>query len=129
MVLFNFPYLSITLTVFARARHFARTFRSQRKRIVAKLKNDRIKQIHFHTLRHWKATYEYSKTKSLIHVQQLLGHRSILNTQLYVQLIKTGSDDYHSATAKNIMEASKLIEAGFEFVCDYEGIKLFRKRK
>jgi hypothetical protein len=59
----------------------------------------------------------------------MLGHRSILNTQLYVQLIKTDSDDYHSATAKNIAEASKLIETGFEYVCDYEGIKLFRKRK
>ena len=49
----------------------------------------------------------------------MLGHRSILNTQLYVQLIKTDSDNYHSATAKNIEDAQRLIEAGFEYVCDF----------
>jgi hypothetical protein len=51
------------------------------------------------------------------------------NTQLFIQLVNTESIDYHQATAKNIEEASKLVEAGFEYVCDYEGIKLFRKRK
>jgi integrase len=110
-------------------RHFARAFRSQRKRIANKLKNDRINQIHFHTLRHWKATMEYSKTHNLLHVQQMLGHRSLLNTQLYIQLVSCDSDDFHSATAKNIVEAQRLVEAGFEYVCDYDGIKLFRKRK
>ncbi len=37
-------------------RHFSRTFRLQRTKIANKLKNDRILKIHFHTLRHWKAT-------------------------------------------------------------------------
>jgi len=36
---------------------------------------------------------------------------------------------YHSATPKTIEEAKQLIETGFEYVCDMEGIKLFRKRK
>lgn len=110
-------------------RHFARSFRSQRKRIANKLKNDRITQIHFHTLRHWKATTEYAKTKSIPFVQQMLGHKSPLNTLLYIQLVNTESDDYNSATAKTITEAQKLVEAGFEYVCDYDGVKLFRKRK
>jgi len=80
-------------------------------------------------LRHWKATAEFAKTHNLLHVQQILGHRSLLNTQLYIQLVNTESDDYNSATAKNVEDASKLVEAGFEYVCDYDGIKLFRKRK
>ena len=29
----------------------------------------------------------------------------------------------------DIEDASKLVEAGFEYICDYDGIKLFRKRK
>jgi hypothetical protein len=29
--------------------------------------------------------------------------------------------------AKNVEEASPLIEAGFEYVCDFNGAKLFRK--
>jgi integrase len=110
-------------------RHFSRNFRSQRKRIATRLKNDRMNQIHFHTLRHWKATTEFAKTHNLIYVQQMLGHKSILTTQLYIQLVNNESDDYHSATAKNIAEAQKLVEAGFEYVCDFESVKLFRKRK
>jgi hypothetical protein len=39
------------------------------------------------------------------------------------------NDDYHSATAKNVEEAQKLVEAGFEYVCDFGETKLFRKRK
>lgn len=110
-------------------RHFARTFRAQRKRIATKLGNPRILKIHFHTLRHWFATTQYYKTKNLVYVQQALGHKSILNTQLYIQLVSFDSDDYNSAVAQNIEEAQKLVEAGFEFVCDFEGKKLFRKQK
>lgn len=61
-------------------RHFTRHFRSQRKRIANKLKNDRILKIHFHTLRHWKTTMEYAKTKDILHVMQMLGHKNIQNT-------------------------------------------------
>jgi hypothetical protein len=40
-----------------------KTFRRQRKRTAYKLQNPRLLQIHFHMLRHWKATTEYAKTK------------------------------------------------------------------
>ncbi len=38
-------------------------------------------------------------------------------------------DDYHSATAKTAQEAKNLVEAGFGYVCEIEGVQLFRKRK
>ena len=38
-------------------------------------------------------------------------------------------DNYHSATAQTLDEAKKLVEAGFEYVTDMEGVKLFRKPK
>jgi hypothetical protein len=38
-------------------------------------------------------------------------------------------DEYHSATARDVEEAQKLVENGFEYVCDFEDVKLFRKRK
>jgi len=110
-------------------RHFARNYRQQRKRIAAKLKNNRINEIHFHTLRHWKATMEYAKTKDILHVMKMLGHKNIQNTLLYTQLINFESDDFHSATAQTVQEAQKLVEAGFEYVCDFADTKLFRKRK
>jgi len=106
-----------------------RDFENQRKTIAKKLQNPRLLRITFHTFRHWKATMEYHKTKDLLHVMQLLGHRNIKNTLIYTQLVNFENDDYHSATAKTIEEASKLVEAGFDYVCTYNNIMLFRKRK
>lgn len=110
-------------------RHFARHFRNQRARAAAKLQNDRINKITFHTLRHWKATMEYAKTKDILHVMQMLGHRNIQNTLLCTQFITFESDEYHSATATTVQEAQKIVEAGFEYVCNFNDTKLFRKRK
>lgn len=95
----------------------------QRKKIAHKLGNPRILQIHFHTLRHWKATMEYHKTKDILHVMQLLGHRNIKNTLIYTQLINFQSDDYICKAAKTLLEATQLIEA------EMDNVKLFRKRK
>ena len=39
------------------------------------------------------------------------------------------TDEYISKAAKTVEEEQKLIEAGFEYVCDFDGIKLFWKRK
>jgi hypothetical protein len=38
-------------------------------------------------------------------------------------------DEYYSAIANNVEEAKKLIETGFENVCNHENVMLFRKRK
>ncbi len=78
-----------------------------------------------------KATTEYHKTKDILHVMRLLGHRSIKNTLLYTQLVKpTGNEDeYISKVARTIDEARSLVEIGFEYVCEIAGAKLFKKRK
>jgi len=105
----------------------------QRLRVAHKLKNPRIAQIHYHSLRHWKATHLKHQGFDLFDIAAFLGHRSIKNTVLYVHLEKTcypnGGDDYHSKAARTETETLSLIEAGFEYVCDFEGVKLFRKRK
>ena len=106
-----------------------RNFSRQRKKVANKLKNPRLLQIHFHTFRHWKATMEYHRTKDILHVKQILGHRSLNNTLLYTQLVNFPNDDYSAKVAHTEQEACQLIEAGFEFVCDFDSNKLFRKRK
>ncbi|MCW4011133.1 MAG: site-specific integrase [Candidatus Bathyarchaeota archaeon] len=118
-----------TETVFSNADLMRRNFNKQRKRIAFKLKNSRILQITFHTFRHWKATMEYHKTRDILHVKEILGHKSLNNTMLYTQLISFKDDDFTAAVAHSEEEACKLIEGGFEFVCDFSGNKLFRKRK
>lgn len=106
-----------------------RNYSRQRKKIASKLKSPRLLQIHFHTFRHWKATMEYHKTKDILHVKEILGHKSINNTLLYTQLVVFKEDDFTARVAHSEQESCQLIEAGFEFVCDFSGNKLFRKRK
>ncbi len=106
-------------------------FIKQRKRIARILQNPRLKQISFHTFRHWKATMEYHKTKDILHVKRLLGHKKLENMEIYTQLISFENDDWHVSTAKNLEEESKLLEAGFEYVrySDRDEVAIYRKRK
>ena len=108
-----------------------KNFTKQRNKIARKLQNPKLRQIHLHTLRHWKATMEYHRTKNIKHVQQMLGHKKIENTDLYTQLLNFENDEWHVATAKNLEEESKLIEAGFEYVrySEKDQVAIYRKRK
>ena len=106
-----------------------RTFQRQRKKAANKLGNPRLLRITFHTLRHWKGTTEYHKTKDILHVMKLLGHRNIKNTLLYTQLMDTKEDDYICKTAETTKDIAQLIEDGFEYICEQENLKFFRKRK
>ena len=72
---------------------------------------------------------EYHKTKDILHVMRLLGHKNIKNTLIYTQLMEFKEDEFVCKVAKTIQEASSLIENGFEFICKFDGAKLFRKRK
>ena len=74
---------------------------------------------------------EYAKTRDILHVMQVLGHRNIKNTLIYTQLVKMEKEDnFHSATAKTATEAKDLVESGFEYVCTTpEMVMVFRKRK
>jgi integrase len=106
---------------------------SHSEKMAAKLQNPRLAQITFHTLRHWKGTMEYHRTKDGVHVKQLLGHRNIESTKLYINLEQTlfseNAQKYHIKVAGTVQEAKALIEQGFEYVTEIENLKLFRRRK
>jgi len=111
-------------------RGFAHQYSRQRRRAAEKLGNQRLTQITFHTFRHWKATMEYYKTKDILYVMRLLGHKNIKNTLIYTQLVDfKNEDDYICKVASTNDEIKALIEAGFEYVCEHNGDKFFRKRK
>jgi len=67
-------------------------------------------------IRHGKGTIEYHKTQNIIHVQRLLGHKSVLNTQIYVNLEQANliNEDYDVKIAETLDDACKLLEVGFE---------------
>jgi len=115
----------------AKLKTIRRTFQYARARIAEVTKNPRLRRITFHTFRHWKATMEYHKTKDILHVMRMLGHRNINNTLRYTQLINTEDDEFISKVAKTVEEARVLVESGYEYITEFrkEGIKIFRKRK
>jgi integrase/recombinase XerD len=104
-------------------------YRRFRNKLADNLGDMSLKSIRLYDFRHFKATMEYHRTKDLLHVKRLLGHKDLRTTLRYTQLIEIEGDEYHSATAKTIQEAQKLIEQGFEYVVEIDGFKLFRKRK
>jgi len=110
-------------------RNFRRVYIRQRNNIALRLGNPRIKKVSFKTLRHFKATMEYQKTKDILHVMQILGHKNIRSTLVYTHLVSFESDDYVCKVAKTVKEASELVESGFDYVTDVEGYKMFGKRK
>jgi integrase len=106
-----------------------KNFEKQRRRVADRLQNPRIQAISFKSLRHWKATTEYHKTRDILHVMTILGHKNIQNTLVYTHLIKFEGDEYVCKIAKTVDDAKILIEDGFDHVTDIEDMKLFRKRK
>jgi integrase len=118
-------------------KNFTRTFYLMRRRVARTTQNPWLMRISFKTLRHWKATMEYHRTKDILHVKELLGHKSIKNTLIYTHLVNFESDDWICRVANTLEEVAELVEAGvaelveagFEYVTDFEGRKVFRKRK
>jgi integrase len=106
-------------------------FSRQRNKLAVRLQNPRLKQVHFHTLRHWKATTEYAKTRDILRVKYLLGHKRLENTEIYTHLVDFAADDYTVRRPKTSKEEDEFIEAGFEYVRydEKEGCPIYRKRK
>jgi integrase len=104
-------------------------YRHMRNHLADKLHDPTIKTIRLYDLRHYYATMEYAKTRDILHVKQQMGHKKIETTLIYTQLLNLNEDEWTCRTAKNVNEATTLIESGFEYVTDIDGLKLFKKRK
>jgi len=65
--------------------------------------------------------------------KQLFPANSLFVGQLHRFYISTffqaSNDEFHCKTATNIEDASKLIEAGFDYVTTFNDVMLFRKRR
>lgn len=76
---------------------------------------------------------EYHKTHDPLYVRDFLGHKSITNTEIYVTIertiFQTQTDEFNVKVATSLEEFAKLLEVGFEYVSDYDGKKILRKRK
>jgi len=53
----------------------------------------------------------------------------VLEVGARAQLFHEKDDRYHFAAVSTVEDAGKLIENGYEYVTDMQGLKLFRKAK
>ena len=67
----------------------------------------------------------YHRTKDILHVKQQLGHKRLENTLVYTHLVNFGNEEFVCRVGKTVQEATALIESGFEYVTEMEGVKLF----
>jgi hypothetical protein len=55
--------------------------------------------------------------------------RAVLNTLIYTRLVEFKDDEYTVKVATDLKDACSLVEAGFDYVTEMDGNKIFRKRK
>ena len=107
------------------------TFRKTRLKVAKVTQNTRLVEIHPHTFRHLKGTTEYQKTKDILHVAYILGHKHVKTTQRYITYISYEPERYVSKIAKTEEEFLEFLDKGFECVTNYgfNQYKVLRKRK
>jgi len=108
----------LNLCLFPSPNRMREQWNRYRKRAFLNFRDQEFLKIRLYDLRHWFATSQYMKTRDLLHVKYLLGHRNIESTMIYVHLsqgLLNCSEDYSCKTAKSVKEATELIESGFEY--------------
>jgi len=111
------------------AENYGKHYRLMRNSLAKKLKDPSLKTIRLYDFRHYYATTLYAKTRDILLVMKQMGHKQIRTTLIYTQLLNLNDDEWTCQTATNIKDATALIEAGFEYITELDGTKLFRKRK
>jgi integrase len=109
--------------------NYSKYYRTMRNRLAERRHDPTIKTIRLYDFRHFFATNLYHKTRDILLVKQQMGHKRIETTLIYTQLLNLNDDEWTCKTASNVNEATSLIEAGFEYVTEIDGAKLFKKRK
>jgi integrase len=108
---------------------YAKAFRYIRNKVSKKLQDPSIKTMRLYDLRHYFATTLYHQTKDILFVKAKMGHKRIATTLLYTQLLDLKDDEWTVRIASTIDEFTALLESGFEYISDFEGRKVLRKRK
>ena len=115
-----------------KTRTLSATFSKQRNRLAKKMQNPRLKQIHFHTLRHLKATTTYYKSGGdILKVKYILGHKRLDTTARYAHYQAFRNEEYTVRRPQTREEEDQLIQDGFQYVRYDEKHRepVYRKRK
>lgn len=111
------------------AENYAKAYRQMRNKLSKKINDLSIHQIRLYDFRHYFCTKKLYDLNNPFTVMILMGHKKLATTQRYMHMINLESDEYECSGVTTAKAAIKLIEAGFQYVTEIEGIKLFKKRK
>jgi integrase len=111
------------------ADHYGFEYRKTRNKLAQKLKDPSIHTIRLYDFRHYFCTKKLYDINNPYTVMVLMGHKKLQTTQKYMHLLNYADEEYTVAGATTAKEATKLLEAGFQYTTTIEGIQLFRKRK
>jgi integrase len=98
----------------------------------AQIHNDPdLNKIPMKNLRNYSGAQYYLRyDKDAIGTMRHLRHKKLETTMHYLRAIVLDQEpEYVSRTAKTIQEDQELINAGYQYVTERDGIKLYRKRK
>ena len=110
--------------------NYGKHYRLHRNKLAERLHKPELKAIRLYDFRHYFATRLYSKTRDILLVKQQMGHKKIETTLIYTQLLNTNEEEEYTCRATDKKEeVTALIENGFEYITELDGLKYFRKRK
>lgn len=116
------------------ARKYGENYREMRKTLAKKLNDPSLTTIRLYDFRHYFGTMQYWKNRDTGLTAQDMGHKDWNTTRKYIHLVRImelnqNGEEYICKTAKTIEEATTLLEHGFQYQLEMEGIKIFKKRK
>jgi hypothetical protein len=105
-----------------------------RRRAYEKLQKPELRKIELRNLRNYSGErfYKSLPIRDPIAVMRHLIHKKLETTMHYIRAIVLDYEDdeqYISRMSTTLEEDAKLIEAGFQYVTERDGTKLFKKRK
>ena len=109
--------------------HYGKQYRMMRNKLAKKVNDPSIRQIRLYDLRHYFCTKKLNDIGNPYTVMVLMGHKKLETTQRYMHLMNYNNDEWDVVGATTAKEATKLLEAGFQYATTIEGIQLFKKRK
>jgi hypothetical protein len=110
------------------------SFSKRMKRLARLTGNNSYRKIHFHTFRHAFALCTYHRTKDILHVKMLMGHKSLLTTfgNKFLHIVVYDSEESNQFVTKVTAtkeERCELINDGWESIKNDGDDWYFRKPK
>jgi integrase len=109
----------------------SKMWRRARDKVAENTNQPELKKIPLKSLRNYSGAQFYlNYDKDAIGTMRHLRHKKLETTMHYLRAIVLDQEpEYVCRTAKTIEEDQQLINAGFQYITERDGIKLYRKRK